>query len=159
MTSPGCSEFLFHPRRRVADGLPASPAQCAMLPLSSFTSNMTMLWGLAHTNFVTVASFKTTILSSYAAAPWCANSGPQIVNAPTSKTTDISRSLFIWHLAGSRSRFDRFDPEIMTANPSCQLRRANSLRLAKPHSQKALCYTYSVGWKYLRRLVRRCHFM
>jgi len=69
-TSPGRSEFLVHPRRRTADGLPASPAQCETLPFSSFASNKTMVWGLAHTNLVTVACFKTITLSAlYAALP------------------------------------------------------------------------------------------
>src|SRR5271169_1233618 len=123
MTSPGWNEFLVQPRRPVADGLPASPAQCVMVPLSSFTSNMTMLWGLAHRNFVTVASFKTTILSAYAAAPWCANTGLQAGKTHTSKAKDISHLLFIRHLANCYFRFDGVDSQNMTANLLCQSRR------------------------------------
>ena len=43
--SPGRKEFLFQPCRRTAEGLPASPAQCAILPLPSFTSNRRPLYG------------------------------------------------------------------------------------------------------------------
>src|SRR5512135_2252094 len=93
--SPGFNEFLVQPRRRTADGLPASPAQWERFPWSSFTSNMSMVWGLAHTNFVTVACFKTTALSVlYAALPWCANDGPQTVRRPPSKAKDMSNLLF-----------------------------------------------------------------
>src|ERR1700692_4998054 len=51
-TSPGWNEFLVQPRRRTADGLPASPAQWETLPSSSFTSNRSMVWGLATKYFV-----------------------------------------------------------------------------------------------------------
>src|SRR5579883_2929585 len=79
MTSPGSREALLQPWFVTAEGLPSSPAQCVTFPLLSFTSNSTMVCGLAQVNFVTVAFFKTTsLLSSYAAAPWWAEAGQQL---------------------------------------------------------------------------------
>src|SRR5579863_6451861 len=90
-----------------------------------------MLCGLDHTNFVTVASLKTTILSTYAAAPWCANEAPQAANATTIKAKNFSRPLFIRHLANFRLWFDGFDPEDRTGTPLCQAREGTEPRCRK----------------------------
>src|SRR5580700_526345 len=74
-SSPGLNDCLLHPRLTISDGLLDSAAQCTTLPLSSFTSNLRKQWGLAQNHSVTVAFRVSFFVVSYAAAPWCANSG------------------------------------------------------------------------------------
>src|SRR5438309_1465582 len=93
--SPGCKEFLFQPSRVTAGGLPISAAQCATLPFSSFTSNITMQCGLFQVNLVTVASFITATELAYAALPWCAKLGPQTVKRLITNTKDMRSFAFI----------------------------------------------------------------
>ena len=93
--SPGCKEFLFQPSRVTAGGLPISAAQCATLPFSSFTSNITMQCGLFQVNLVTVASFITATELAYAALPWCPKLGPQTVKRVTTNTKDMRSFAFI----------------------------------------------------------------
>src|SRR5437764_8741719 len=58
-----------------------------------------MVWGLAHSSFVTVAFFITVTGPSYAAFPWCANPGTQTARIPASNESAISlvfiRFLFV----------------------------------------------------------------
>ncbi len=73
--SPIGSDFLVQPRSSITCGGSVAAVQC-VTPFSSVTSKKIWLWGLVHSNFVSVP-FKTTgLLMSYTfAVPWCAIAG------------------------------------------------------------------------------------
>src|ERR1700726_3068505 len=81
-SSPGLNESLLQPRLTMSAGLLVGVAQCTMLLLSSFASNFRKQWGLAQNHSVTLAFTVIFFVVSYAAAPWCANSGAETVKRP-----------------------------------------------------------------------------
>src|SRR5258708_4632202 len=90
-SSPGLNVVLLQPSLTMSDGLVVSTAQCTAAPFSSFASNFKKQWGLDQIQSVTT-TFKVTFLSvSYAAAPWCANTGAEIARSPRK----IISSLFL----------------------------------------------------------------
>src|SRR5258708_27274278 len=64
-----------------------------------------MQWGLAQTHCVTVPLRVTLFPMSYAAAPWCANSGSEKIETPIPRATHIKNLPFKNHLlfGGTRS--------------------------------------------------------
>src|SRR5216683_8328332 len=81
-SSPGLNECLLQPRLTMSDGLLASVTQCTTVLLSSFASNFRKQWGFAQNHSVTVAFTVIFFDVSYAAAPWCANTGTETVKRP-----------------------------------------------------------------------------
>src|SRR6266849_6898670 len=71
-----------------------------------------MQWGLAQTHCVTVPLRITLFPMSYAAAPWCANSGSEKIETPIPRARHIKNLPFKSHLlfGGAKTRVFRLGP-------------------------------------------------
>src|SRR6266404_3947391 len=92
--SPGLNISLVQPRLCRALGLVNSPAHFTALPFSSVTSTYSWQWGLMNRNSTTFPLIVAGFDVSYAAAPWCANTGAEIISKPSATQKKLI-SLFV----------------------------------------------------------------
>src|ERR1700731_2664954 len=92
-TSPGLNVLALKPKCTRVDGAGLSQIQFTTLPLSSLTSSFRKVCGFVQSHAVTVP-FMVASLPSYDAFPWCANSGIETANRPTT-TSELDLSVFL----------------------------------------------------------------